>query len=53
MNPSTVGAGVVDGGWFYVFASYALCWLVFAGYPLSLWFRRRAVAPPTLSERSP
>lgn len=42
MNPtdvSNVGNGVVSGGEAYVYAAYALAWLVMGGYGLSLWLR--------------
>lgn len=40
MNPD-VGSGVIDGGWFFVNASYTLTWVVLIGYTLSLWYRHR------------
>ncbi len=33
--------GVVQGGWGYVIASYALTWGTLLGYALSLWLRAR------------
>ncbi|MFT4626870.1 MAG: CcmD family protein [Myxococcota bacterium] len=39
---ATSGAGVVQGGWEYVYAAYGVTWLFFAGYTLSLVVRQRA-----------
>jgi uncharacterized membrane protein len=43
MTPETAPAelGVVTGGWEFVTAAYALTWIMFAGYALSLWRRGR------------
>ncbi len=43
MTPETAPAelGVVTGGWEFVTAAYALTWILFAGYTLSLWLRAR------------
>lgn len=35
-----VGAGRIQGGWTYVWASYGITWAAFAVYSLSLWLRR-------------
>jgi len=35
-----VGAGRIQGGWGYVWASYGITWGAFAVYSLSLWLRR-------------
>lgn len=32
-------AGVVTGGWSYIYAAYALTWLILGGYGVSLWMR--------------
>ena len=32
--------GVLQGGWEYITAAYAVTWLFLAGYTLSLWLRR-------------
>lgn len=41
MTPETAPAelGVVTGGWEFVTAAYALTWIMFSGYALSLWRR--------------
>lgn len=39
MQPD-VGTGVVSGGEVYVWAAYALSWVVVGGYALLLWARR-------------
>lgn len=41
MTPADVGSGMIDGGWIYVQAAYALCWITLSGYALSLWLRAR------------
>ncbi len=35
----TTLTGQIDGGWEFVWASYAVTWLFLAGYTLSLWLR--------------
>ncbi len=35
-----VGSGRVQGGWEYIWASYAIAWGSLALYALSLWLRR-------------
>jgi hypothetical protein len=42
----TVGRGRIEGGWGYVWASYAITWGALAGYGLFLWLRR----PPSRQE---
>lgn len=37
--------GSIQGGWEYVWAAYAVTWISFALYGLSLWVRR----PPASS----
>ncbi|MCB9682720.1 MAG: hypothetical protein H6733_14740 [Alphaproteobacteria bacterium] len=39
MTPETVGSGVIQGGWEYIYAAYALSWVMLIGYTASLWFR--------------
>lgn len=39
MNPSDVGSGIVNGGQTFVWASYALSWVLLVGYTVSLWLR--------------
>jgi uncharacterized membrane protein len=43
MTPETAPAelGVITGGWAFVTAAYAVTWIMFAGYALSLWRRAR------------
>lgn len=36
--------GVVQGGWEYVIASYAITWVFVLGYAASLWLRSREEA---------
>jgi hypothetical protein len=38
---SRVGAGRIQGGWEYVWTSYAIAWAGIALYGLSLWMRFR------------
>lgn len=33
--------GRIEGGWEFVIASYAITWITFALYTLSLWARAR------------
>lgn len=47
MSPEEVGAGVVTGGWTYVFVSYAATWAALGGYAVSLWWRGRVVDADT------
>ena len=35
-----VGAGRIQGGWGYIWSSYAIAWGSLALYGLSLWLRR-------------
>jgi hypothetical protein len=42
MNPANVGSGVVTGGWDFVTASYAVCWILLLGYTVSLLVRARS-----------
>ena len=35
-----VGSGRVQGGWEYIWASYAIAWTSLSLYALSLWVRR-------------
>ncbi|HEX8818637.1 MAG TPA: hypothetical protein VF794_01825 [Archangium sp.] len=35
-----VGVGRVQGGWEYIWASYAIAWTSLSLYALSLWVRR-------------
>lgn len=39
------GAGRIQGGWGYVWASYAITWGSLALYSLSLWWRRPKALP--------
>ena len=39
MPPEMMGR--IEGGWEYVIASYALTWITFGLYTLSLWARTR------------
>lgn len=34
-----VGAGVIQGGWNYIWAAYAITWFVFVSYTASLFVR--------------
>jgi len=43
MSPEEIGAGVVSGGWTFVYVSYAATWLALGGYAVSLWWRGRAL----------
>jgi hypothetical protein len=36
-----VGGGRIEGGWEYVWASYAIAWAALGLYAWSLWVRRR------------
>jgi hypothetical protein len=36
----SVGSGRIQGGWEYVWASYAIAWGAIIGYALFLWLRR-------------
>lgn len=38
------GMGVIQGGMGYVYAAYAITWLFFAGYAVSLYTRSREEA---------
>jgi hypothetical protein len=40
-----VGAGRIQGGWRYVWTSYAITWGSLALYSLSLWWRRPKALP--------
>lgn len=40
--PSTVGSGVIHGGWGYVWTAYGIFWAGLALYALSLILRSRA-----------
>lgn len=40
-------SGVIEGGWGYVYASYAVALLGLAFYALSLWTRRPGAQPPS------
>ncbi|MEW6433682.1 MAG: hypothetical protein AB1730_19420 [Myxococcota bacterium] len=42
-----VPSGVIEGGWGYVYASYAVALLGLALYALSLWTRRPGAQPPS------
>lgn len=42
-----VPSGVIEGGWGYVYASYAVALLGLAFYALSLWTRRPGAQPPS------
>ncbi|MEK7704653.1 MAG: heme exporter protein CcmD [Myxococcota bacterium] len=33
--------GVIEGGWEYVWAAYAVTWTALVGYTLYLWRQRR------------
>lgn len=44
MSPETVPAGVIEGGWEYVWAAYALSWAAVLLYAWSL--RRRGKRVP-------
>lgn len=37
----TVGLGVLEGGWEYVYMAYAVTWIVIIGYSASIWSRGR------------
>jgi hypothetical protein len=39
MSPEEIGTGVIQGGWEYVTLAYAMSWVVFIGYTVSLWTR--------------
>lgn len=43
MNPEAdpTSAGVLVGGWTYIWAAYFVTWGTFAGYALSLFLRER------------
>jgi hypothetical protein len=32
-------SGILEGGWAYVYAAYALTWLLLGGYAVYLWTR--------------
>jgi hypothetical protein len=34
-----VGAGVIEGGWNFVWAAYVITWTAFSLYAISLWRR--------------
>lgn len=34
-------AGMVTGGWSYIWVAYGVTWAVLVGYTLSLWMRWR------------
>lgn len=40
-------SGVIEGGWGYVYASYAVALVGLALYALSLWTRRPGAQPPS------
>lgn len=40
-------SGVIEGGWSYVYAAYAVALLGLGLYALSLWTRRPGAQPPT------
>jgi hypothetical protein len=40
-------SGVIQGGWGYVYASYAVAVASLALYALSLWTRRMGAQPPS------
>ena len=42
MTPTDVGSGVVSGKDTFVWAAYAVTWLLFGGYTVSLWWRARS-----------
>ena len=41
MTPEEIGSGTIQGGWPYIWASYALTWCALVGYSMSLWWRAR------------
>jgi hypothetical protein len=45
-----VGAGRIQGGWGYVWTSYAIAYGALALYALSLWLRRPKQAVPEMKE---
>lgn len=38
----SVGAGVIEGGWDYIHAAYALTWVAFIGFAVSVVWRGRS-----------
>lgn len=40
-------SGVIEGGWSYVYAAYAVALLGLGLYALSLWTRRPGAQPPS------
>ncbi len=44
--------GVVQGGWEYVTAAYAVTWIAFGGYAVSLWVRTARLRA-AVSQRNP
>jgi len=42
--PFAQGMGMIQGGTGYVYAAYAITWLFFVGYAVSLWSRSREEA---------
>lgn len=50
---ATEVTGRIEGGWEFVIAAYAITWITFGLYTLSLWARARAVpGPGSGSERT-
>jgi hypothetical protein len=45
-----VGAGRIQGGWEYVWASYIIAWSSLSLYALSLWLRRPRKAAQDVKE---
>jgi hypothetical protein len=45
-----VGSGMIQGGWSYVWASYAIAYGTMAAYALSLWRRTKAHQGPDEKE---
>ena len=45
-----VGSGRIQGGWGYVWTSYAIAYGALALYSLSLWLRRPKQAAPEMKE---
>jgi hypothetical protein len=46
-----VGSGVIEGGWDYVYAAYAITWAVIIAYGLSLWIRRPSAMTSSKEDR--
>ena len=38
--------GELQGGWEFVIAAYAITWIFFGGYTISLWLRHTALNTP-------